>query len=104
MGARFRDGSGGGADDDLDVVDIVEDVAMGGGEADGGVAPRAASASWSAAAAAGAGLAAGAAEPAFPPVASDELSVPWFAGFVLRFCSPLSFRVEGTRPRRNGRP
>ena len=73
-------------------MDVVEDVAVGGCEADGGVAPRAASAP--AAAAAGAGLAAGA-EPAFPPVASDELSVPWLAGFVLRFCSPLSFRVEG---------
>ena len=34
-GARFRDGSGGGTDDDLDVMDVVEDVAMGGCEADG---------------------------------------------------------------------
>ena len=67
----------------------------GGGEADERVAPRAASAP--AAAASGAELAEGA-QPAFPPVASDELSVPWLAGFVLRFCSPLSFRMEGDAP------
>ena len=73
---------------------MVEDVALAAGEADGGVAPRAAAAS---AAAAAAGLAVGE-EPGFPPVASDELSVPWLAGFVLRFCSPLSFRVEGGAP------
>ena len=55
-------------------MDVVDDVAMcGGGEADGGVAPRAASAP--AAAAAAAELAEGA-EAAFPHVASDELSVP----------------------------
>ena len=67
---RFCDGSGGdGSGDDVGDVDVVEDVAMGGGgEADGGVAPRAASAS---AAAAEAGKRAEGAEPAFPPVASD---------------------------------